>query len=117
MRLVSEQDSSATSARIRRLFGGDKALDLGDEGYTVCYAAKPNHILVRPNGRLAKCTSALGRGDNDVGVLKPDGTLEIDPDKALAWSFGFQSGRADHLACPFHEKPSVAPLRFMPRVA
>lgn len=117
LKLLSGAQSAPVEAAIRSLFGPGRTVDLEQDEHTVCYAAKPNHILVRPNGRLAKCTSALGRDDNDVGRLEADGTLTIDADKALAWSFGFQTGHPDHLACPYHDKPAVQPLRFMRSIA
>lgn len=111
--LISEHQSTALQREIKALFGPERSFDDSSDDLLVCYAAKPNHILVRPNGRLAKCTSALGRADNDVGQLRSDGTLAIDAGKAALWSFGFETGRPDHLACPFHEKPREAPLRFV----
>lgn len=81
----------------------------------VCYAAKPNHIFIRPNGRLAKCTSALDRPDNDVGRLLPTGHLNMDETKALLWSFGFQTGKAADLSCPFFTKPREQAMQFHPK--
>lgn len=77
----------------------------------VCYAAKPNHLFIRPDGRLAKCTTALNRADNDIGRLHPDGTITVDHDKALAWSFGFRTGRRADLACPYWTKPQEMTVR------
>jgi len=81
----------------------------------VCYAAKPNHIFIRPNGMISKCTSALDREDNNIGRLLPTGEIEVDDAKALAWSFGFKTGQAQDLSCPYWTKPQEQVITFMPR--
>ncbi len=43
----------------------------GDEPY-ICYAAKPNSLLIRSNGRIGKCTVAFNDERNDLGYIKPD---------------------------------------------
>jgi uncharacterized protein len=85
---------------------------LGEDG--VCYAAKLNSFLVRSDGRLGKCTLALQHPANNVGRLRPDGRIELDPDAWLAWGRGLFSGDAGELACPMRghadrlsERPSV----------
>jgi hypothetical protein len=81
----------------------------------VCYAAKPNHIFIRPNGMISKCTSALDREDNNIGHLLPTGEIEVDDAKALAWSFGFKTEQAQDLSCPYWTKPQEQVITFMPR--
>jgi uncharacterized protein len=66
----------------------------------ICYASKPNHLLIRANGRVGKCTVALDDDRNDIGWINPDGTLRIDQDKAGHWSAGFSSLDLSDLACP-----------------
>jgi uncharacterized protein len=55
-------------------------------GGMVCYAAKANSIVVRSDGRLAKCTVAFDLDYNDVGTLNLDGTLTIDVEKFAKWT-------------------------------
>lgn len=69
----------------------------------VCYAAQPNSIAIRSNGRLAKCTVALQSDKNDIGAIKDDGSLEIDHDKMRFWIRGLQSLNKAELACPMRE--------------
>lgn len=76
-----------------------KRLILNDLVSEVCYATKLNTFLVRSDGRLAKCTVAL---NNTVGRLLPDGTMEIDPNKAKWWSRGLVSRDRNQLACPLY---------------
>jgi uncharacterized protein len=117
MNLLPNHDSHAIEQEIVTLFGRTQSFDMESEVHAVCYAAKPNHILVRPNGQLAKCTSALGRADNEIGQLLLDGSLSVDANKARLWSFGFQTGQREHLSCPFHDKPREHPLQFVRNVS
>lgn len=66
----------------------------------VCYAAMGNSFVVRSNGRLNKCTVALEHPANQVGTIRPDGTMEISTPKTLAWMRGLRSGNSKELACP-----------------
>jgi uncharacterized protein len=74
-----------------------------------------NHIFIRPNGQLAKCTSALDRDDNNVGRLTSEGLLELDDSKALEWSFGFRTGEGADLSCPFFTKPQEHVIKLVRR--
>jgi uncharacterized protein len=71
-----------------------------DKAY-VCYAAKPNSLLVRPNGELGKCTVALYDARNRLGRLNADGTIEVEQDKLRLWLRGFESLNEHELACPY----------------
>jgi uncharacterized protein len=66
----------------------------------VCYAARANSFVVRANGRLNKCTVALEHPNNQVGRIREDGTVEIDPSKMVQWMRGVRSGNAKELKCP-----------------
>lgn len=66
----------------------------------VCYAAKANNLVIRSNGKLAKCTVALEHPANDVGELLPSGELEIYQERYKQWLIGFQTGDMSQLACP-----------------
>ncbi len=67
----------------------------------VCYASKPNSLVIRSTGRVAKCTVALDHPANDVGELRPDGTLAFDSDRLQPWFVGLRTLASDHLACPW----------------
>ncbi len=81
-----------------------------NEGY-ICYAAKPNHFLIRADGRVGKCTVAFNDARNDIGKLNFDGSIEIDSELAERWSFGLEDLDADKLGCPiaYWNKSSLAP--------
>ncbi|MGW2866018.1 radical SAM protein [Streptomyces sp. NPDC001205] len=66
----------------------------------VCYAARPNSLMIRANGRLGKCTVSLNDPGNDLGRLRPDGTLEFRNDRLGPWLRGWDSGDQNALHCP-----------------
>lgn len=70
-------------------------------GY-ICYAAKPNHLMIRANGRLGKCTVALNSISNDVGYLLEDGHVQIDNERMNFWLRGHLSRDPEELGCPAH---------------
>lgn len=72
---------------------------LVDEG-AICYAAKPNSLLIRADGRIGKCTVALNDPRNDVGVLQPDGSIQFNTPRLQLWFEGFRDMNSDILACP-----------------
>jgi len=52
----------------------------------VCYAAKPNSLVIGSDGRLYKCSVALDDESNRVGQLHQDGSLDLDMDKISRWT-------------------------------
>lgn len=68
-------------------------------GY-VCYASKPNSLMIRANGAIGKCTVALTDPRNAVGRIRADGTLEMDQEKVRLWLHGLASLDEAELACP-----------------
>lgn len=52
---------------------------------SVCYAAKPQSLVVRSDGQLHKCTLALNEEFNKVGRIDEDGHVELDYDKIASW--------------------------------
>lgn len=80
--------------------GGQRLADLTAGGAYICYASKPNSLLVRADGRIGKCTVALNDPRNDIGRLNPDGTLAIDNPRLRPWVRGFEDLDEDALGCP-----------------
>lgn len=66
----------------------------------ICYAAKPNSLLVRANGRIGKCTVILDDLRNDIGHLRSDGTIQIDNTKLRPWIKGLSDLEPEQLGCP-----------------
>lgn len=73
----------------------------------ICYAAKPNSLLIRANGRIGKCTVALSDDRNDIGQLNPDGSITVDNDKLRPWLRGLGSFDVNALGCPLHSLPKA----------
>ncbi|MGA5143213.1 radical SAM protein [Streptomyces azureus] len=67
----------------------------------VCYAARPNSLVIRANGSIAKCTVALNDPANSIGHLLPDGTLRIDNQHLRPWVRGWADGDQDSVRCPY----------------
>ncbi|PPU93786.1 hypothetical protein XalbCFBP2523_04890 [Xanthomonas albilineans] len=88
----------ATGRMQPKVVEGIKALEHLD-GY-ICYAAKPNSLMIRANGRIGKCTVALNDDRNDLGKLHADGTIEVANDKLRLWMNGFSDLSEQSLGCP-----------------
>ena len=68
----------------------------------ICYAAKPYHFVIRPTGKIVKCTVDFNSDRNAVGELHTDGTITLDSEKMGYWTRGYKSGSAADLGCPAH---------------
>jgi uncharacterized protein len=66
----------------------------------ICYAAKPNSLLVRADGRIGKCTVALSDDRNTIGRINEDGTLTLDNNLLRPWIRGLGELDEKVLACP-----------------
>lgn len=75
-------------------------LDYDIGGAYICYASKPNSLVVRADGTIAKCTVALSSAKNKIGKIHQDGSLEIDNDQLHLWIRGLTSLNLNELACP-----------------
>ena len=75
----------------------------------ICYAAKPYHFVIRPTGKIVKCTVDFNSDRNAVGTLHADGTITLDNAKMAYWARGYQSGDKMELGCPAHTR-KVNPL-------
>lgn len=87
--------------------GSQRLADLTAGGPYICYASKPNSLLIRADGRIGKCTVALNDRRNDIGHLNPDGTLAIDNPKLRPWIRGFEHLDEDVLGCPLAGLPGA----------
>ena len=66
----------------------------------ICYAAKPNSLLIRADGRIGKCTVALNDDRNTIGRINEDGTLTLDNELLRPWIRGLGDLDAEALQCP-----------------
>ena len=72
----------------------------------VCYASRPNSLVIRSNGDVGKCTVALYDERNKIGSLQPDGTIKLIPDRLAPWLRGIETVDPATLACPLVNLPS-----------
>ncbi|WP_460740939.1 radical SAM protein [Mariniluteicoccus endophyticus] len=91
-----------------RLYGrvADEGLGFGDDrqlrpGGSVCYAANPWSLVVRPNGIVSKCTVALTRPENMVGRLTSDGDPHIDLERLRLWTENDEAVDSGCQSCRF----------------
>ncbi|MFZ4534799.1 radical SAM protein [Propionivibrio sp.] len=68
----------------------------------ICYAAHPNNLLIRADGRVGKCALALKDPRNTIGHLDEEGRLHIDNQRFQPWMEGFKELDEELLACPYH---------------
>lgn len=80
--------------------GSQRLADIAAGGPYICYASKPNSLLIRADGRIGKCTVALNDRRNDIGRLNADGTLSINNSKLRPWIRGFGNLDENVLGCP-----------------
>lgn len=65
----------------------------------MCYASMPNSLVIRADGKIGKCTVALSNEKNNIGIITPQGDLEINSNYNL-WLEGIETGDMQMLACP-----------------
>ncbi|ACC85198.1 radical SAM protein [Nostoc punctiforme] len=72
----------------------------------VCYASRPNSLVIRANGSVGKCTVALSDERNNIGTLRTDGRLDLIPGRFAPWVRGIQTLDPDVLGCPLVSLPT-----------
>lgn len=90
-----------------KLFGDNhKSLQNKDlpDNY-ICYASRPNSLIIRANGDIGKCTVALYDERNKIATLQPDGTMEVIPGRLAPWVRGLETLDPVTLACPLTALP------------
>ena len=110
---VPDQQKSVDSliGEMRKVMASDSHTSYvkkGDSPY-ICYAARPRHLTIRADGRLAKCTVMFDDDRNDIGRINVDGSLDIDGEKFDVWTRGFSSLNLKELACPKTNLPALKP--------
>jgi uncharacterized protein len=82
-----EIEATLKTAALRRGLRLGSIQDSTTLGSQVCYAARPNNLIIGAGGTLMKCTVVLYRDErNIVGSIAPDGTLKLDVDKLARWT-------------------------------
>jgi uncharacterized protein len=99
IKILSKEDMDSVTKGLYSAAG--ITLDESNESTYVCYASRANSLLVRADGRIGKCTTALYDERNTIGKLLPDGKLFIDKDKFSPWLRGIVNFDLEALSCPF----------------
>jgi uncharacterized protein len=101
------RDLAAYADKLKGISSGDASegdikseSDLVASGY-ICYAAKPNSLLIRADGRIGKCTVAFSDERNTVGRINEDGTMLINNENFSLWLKGFEDMDQKFLSCPY----------------
>jgi len=66
----------------------------------ICHASRHNAFTIRPNGDVCKCMVSLNDPKNNIGHLRPNGSLELDEKKCQYWFRGWLLHNEKILACP-----------------
>lgn len=108
--VVSEEDEETIIDRLEAQIHGEdykktKTQNSTDQGNYICYASKPNQIIIRADGTLSKCTVKLKDTRNHVGKLTEKGTFDIKGDLFNIWIDGFNDYEESKLGCPAHLLP------------
>ena len=110
------RESGAVIAELEALLVEHKWYDTrtskpGPVGFMMCYAAKPNSLVIRADGSVAKCTVALHDPRNRVGTLNDDGTVTLENEKMRTFMRGFQSLDEQALECPMRGMPKLEEVK------
>ena len=77
-----------------------------DSKSMICYAAQANSLVIRADGRIAKCTVAFQDQRNTVGSIDEMGELSIDHARFTPWIRGVLTGDMAAMACPLNGLPA-----------
>lgn len=105
-----DRESVAAPMTLGESAGSRRASEIVAGSPYVCYAAQPNSLLIRANGRIGKCTVALSDERNDLGYIKADGTVVIDRAKLQPWIEGLSTLNVAAVNCPLSVMPFLKEL-------
>lgn len=98
-------DTSILALRTGESAGSQRREDMIVGEPYICYAAKPNSLIVRANGRIGKCTVALSDERNDLGYLSEEGELILNDKKLHPWIRGLETLDTTVAGCPMSGMP------------
>jgi uncharacterized protein len=104
-RNTAESPSTGNTMPLSESAGSRRLSELSSDEPYICYAAKPNNLIIRANGRIGKCTVALDDERNDLGYLDANGQLVLDHDKHKLWYRGIETLDLDTVSCPINDMP------------
>lgn len=109
--VLDQRQRAIAITELRSLLAEDEVNPSFFDAPDVCYASRPNSLLIRADGRVGKCTVALNDPANTIGELLPDGSLRVDRARLDPWVRGWQAIDWNAVGCPYAEMPrSELPL-------
>lgn len=108
IKIFSESEENASIRLLyTKLYGEDKVLSQNslEEKHHICYASRPNSLVIRSNGDVGKCTVALYDERNKIASLQSDGTLKLISGRLAPWLRGIETLDPATLACPLVNLP------------
>lgn len=100
LKIAERKEKEKILASLKSLVNDNERI-VSKQEHSVCYASRPNSLVVRADGSLAKCTVAFQDPRNSVGTLQQDGTLKIHQDRLGKWFKGLETLDEDMLSCPW----------------
>jgi uncharacterized protein len=89
--------------------GSQRPSERVDSEPYICYASRPNSLLIRSNGRIGKCTVAFDDERNDLGYIAEDGSIVVNNEKLQPWIRGLGTLDTGDVGCPIQNMAAVAP--------
>lgn len=108
IKAMPREEAKAASERFAKLMPDIPVSHMYEEGRReICYAACPNNLMIRADGRIGKCALSLGDERNTIGRLTADGRVHIENARLHPWMAGFADLDAERLICPYQsiERP------------
>jgi uncharacterized protein len=98
----ADRKAAASQINVSESAGNRSTKEKTSPAPYICYASKPNQLLIRSTGRIGKCTVLLNDDRNDIGYINRDGTVVLDNDKYRNWIDGLSDLSVERLGCPAH---------------
>jgi uncharacterized protein len=105
MDVLSKEARTDVMAELEAVLSAGVSTVRNAMGAEVCYASRPNSLVIRADGRIGKCTVALTDPANTVGQLLPDGRLRIDNTRMSPWFRGWADQDWNAVRCPYVGMP------------
>lgn len=101
-RLLDEKEQISVTSEMKLKI---MSLDVETSTPHVCYASRPNSLVIRADGRIQKCTVMQYDNRNHVGDLGDDGSLKLNRARMGMWMRGFENFDLNTLSCPVRDMP------------
>ncbi|MCY1528989.1 radical SAM/SPASM domain protein maturase [compost metagenome] len=105
---LSDDERAPRLGELYRILYGDQPSSAASkkENLEICYASRPNSLVIRADGRVQKCTVLLSKDHNTVGHLTHDGRIQLDRGLMSKWMRGYETADLNVLRCPAQYFPS-----------